>query len=115
MTRVVEITRYLLDLGHTVYVVTAAPEYAFMREIQSPKLRIRSETLDLGAIQTDPLTVDPIKSLEEYMKRFQTVREEILEREVAWIKSVEAVVVVADIPPLACKAAQVGIRSWLYV
>ncbi|XP_042031704.1 L-arabinokinase-like isoform X1 [Salvia splendens] len=82
-TRVAEVVRNLILLGHEIHVVTAASEHIFTTEIESPKLFIRKVNplpspifciqdliclevlLDIGAIQTDALTVDRLAFLEK--------------------------------------------------
>ncbi|GAQ77636.1 galactokinase [Klebsormidium nitens] len=111
-TRVVEVTRHLIDAGHVVHVVTAAPENVFFREIQSANLHVRKVLLDTGAVQSDALTVNRIASLEQYMKTAVLPRESLLKDEAAWLKSVGANLVVSDVVPIACAAASAaGIPS----
>jgi hypothetical protein len=57
--------RHLIGAGHDVHVVTAAPEFVFTTEIDSPCLHIRRVLLDCGAVQADALTVDRLASLEK--------------------------------------------------
>ncbi|KAH9623557.1 hypothetical protein KSS87_010751 [Heliosperma pusillum] len=40
-TRVVEVARHLILAGHDVHVVSAAPDFVYTTEIQSPRLQIR--------------------------------------------------------------------------
>ncbi|CAI0388032.1 unnamed protein product [Linum tenue] len=111
-TRVVEVARHLIDAGHLVHVVTAAPDYVFTSEIQSPNLFLRRVLLDCGAVQSDALTVDRLASLEKYSQTAVIPRESILASEVAWLKSIKADLVVSDVVPIACRAAaDAGIRS----
>ncbi|KAL2505942.1 L-arabinokinase [Abeliophyllum distichum] len=110
-TRVVEVVRNLIQAGHDVHVVTAAPDYVFTYEIQSPKLFIRKVLLDCGAVQADALTVDRLASLEKYVQTAVVPRASILSTEVEWLKSIEADLVVSDVVPVACRAAaDAGIR-----
>ncbi|CAI0387221.1 unnamed protein product, partial [Linum tenue] len=111
-TRVVEVARHLIDAGHLVHVVTAAPDYVFTSEIQSPNLFLRRVLLDCGAVQSDALTVDRLASLEKYSQTAVIPRESILASEVVWLKSIKADLVVSDVVPIACRAAaDAGIRS----
>lgn len=57
--------RHLIGAGHDVHVVTAAPEFVFTTEIDSPRLHLRRVLLDCGAVQADALTVDRLASLEK--------------------------------------------------
>ncbi|KAL9377283.1 hypothetical protein Peur_031403 [Populus x canadensis] len=111
-TRVVEVVRHLILEGHTVHVVTAAPDFVYTSAIQSPRLFLRKELLDCGAVQCDALTVDRIASLEKYSETAVIPRETILATEVKWLQSIKADLVVSDVVPVACRAAaDAGIRS----
>ncbi|KAK8968399.1 L-arabinokinase [Platanthera guangdongensis] len=111
-TRVVDIVRHLVESGHVVHVVTAAPEFVFTTDIQSPNLHIRKVLLDCGAVQADALTVDRLASLEKYLETAVIPRASILAAEVEWLKSVKADLVISDVVPVACRAAaDAGIRS----
>ncbi|KAG0616552.1 hypothetical protein M758_5G124600 [Ceratodon purpureus] len=111
-TRVVEVARHLCLAGHEVHIVTAAPEFVFKRDIPSPKLHIRKVLLDCGAVQSDALTVDCQGSLEEYARTAVVNRAALLAVEAEWLKSIKANLVVADIVPVACTAANLaGIPS----
>nr|CAB3494936.1 unnamed protein product [Digitaria exilis] len=79
-----QVVRHLIAAGHEVHVATAVPEFVFTAEVRSPRLRIRRVILDCGAVQADPLTVDPLATLEK----------------------------VSDVVPVVCRvAADMGIRS----
>ncbi|KAL9339832.1 hypothetical protein Peur_068847 [Populus x canadensis] len=111
-TRVVEVVRHLILEGHIVHVVTAAPDFVYTSAIQSPRLFLRKELLDCGAVQCDALTVDRIASLEKYSETAVIPRETILATEVKWLQSIKADLVVSDVVPVACRAAaDAGIRS----
>uniref|UniRef100_A0A8R7QQI6 L-arabinokinase n=1 Tax=Triticum urartu TaxID=4572 RepID=A0A8R7QQI6_TRIUA len=111
-TRALEVVRHLIGAGHEVHVVTAAPEFVFTTEIDSPSLHIRRVLLDCGAVQADALTVDRLASLEKYHQTAVVPREAILRTEVEWLHSIKADLVVSDVVPVACRAAaDAGIRS----
>ncbi|XAR47978.1 L-arabinokinase [Bertholletia excelsa] len=111
-TRVVEVVRHLILAGHTVHVVTGAPHFVFTTEIQSPGLFIREELLDCGAVQSDALTVDRLASLQKYSETAVVSRASILTKEVKWLKSIKADLVVSDVVPVVCRAAvDAGIRA----
>ncbi|KAM3239911.1 hypothetical protein ACQJBY_053540 [Aegilops geniculata] len=111
-TRALEVVRHLIGAGHDVHVVTAAPEFVFTTEIDSPSLHIRRVLLDCGAVQADALTVDRLASLEKYHQTAVVPREAILRTEVEWLHSIKADLVVSDVVPVACRAAaDAGIRS----
>ena len=121
-TRVVEVTRHLIAAGHTVHVVTGAPQKIWTTEIESDRLRFRTKLVDSGAIQSDALTVDRKQSLESYEKLFER-KEEIISEETAFLREVGADLVVVDIAPMACTAARrAGLRcvvctnfTWDYI
>ena len=58
-TRVVEVTRHLIAAGHTVHVVTGAPQKIWTTEIDSDRLHFRTKLVDSGAIQSDALDRRP--------------------------------------------------------
>ena len=60
-----QVVRHLIAAGHEVPVSTAVPEFVFTAELRSPRLHVRKVLLDCGAVQSDPLTVDPLASLEK--------------------------------------------------
>lgn len=92
--------------------VTGAPDFVFTSEIQSPNLHIRKLVLDCGAVQADALTVDRLASLEKYSETAVVPRASILAKEVEWLHSIKADLVVSDVVPVACRAAaDAGIRS----
>jgi L-arabinokinase len=45
-----QVVRHLVGAGHDVHVVTAAPEFVFTTEIDSPSLHIRRVLLDCDAV-----------------------------------------------------------------
>uniref|UniRef100_A0A7C9CUA8 L-arabinokinase n=1 Tax=Opuntia streptacantha TaxID=393608 RepID=A0A7C9CUA8_OPUST len=104
-TRVVEVARHLILAGHDVHLVSAAPDFVYTSEIQSPRLHIRKVLLDCGAVQADALTVDRLASLEKYHETAVVPRESILKTEVEWLNSIKADLVVSDVVPVACRAA----------
>lgn len=110
-TRVVEVARHLILAGHDVHLVSAAPDFVYTTEIQSPRLHIRKVLLDCGAVQADALTVDRLASLEKYHDTAVVPRKSILKTEVEWLNSIKADLVVSDVVPVACRAAaDAGIR-----
>ncbi|XP_021729256.1 L-arabinokinase-like [Chenopodium quinoa] len=110
-TRVVEVARHLILAGHDVHLVSAAPDFVYTTEIQSPRLHIRKVLLDCGAVQADALTVDRLASLEKYHETAVVPRNSILKTEVEWLNSIKADLVVSDVVPVACRAAaDAGIR-----
>ncbi|KAI4316185.1 hypothetical protein L6164_024189 [Bauhinia variegata] len=111
-TRVAEVVRHLILAGHDVHVVTGAPDFVFTSEVQSPRLFIRKVLLDCGAVQADALTVDRLASLQKYSETAVKPRATIMAKEIEWLKSIKADLVVSDVVPVACRAAaDAGIRS----
>ncbi len=53
-----QICRVLLELGHSVTVITGAPAGIFIRELRSACLAVRKAALDFGAKQKDAFSVD---------------------------------------------------------
>eukprot|EP00854_Cymbomonas_tetramitiformis_P009687 gene9687-11483_t len=98
-TRVAEVCRNLLILGHSVTVCTAAPEWVFRldaEEKHQEHLKFRKVMLDYGAKQADALSVDMVGSLEEYLRTSVEPRESLIEAERAWLT--QEVIEVAGIP-----------------
>ncbi|KAK1611773.1 hypothetical protein QYE76_035446 [Lolium multiflorum] len=111
-TRAIEVVRHLVAAGHEVHVSTAVPEFVFTAELRSPLVHVRKVLLDCGAVQSDPLTVDPLASLEKYHQTAVVPRESILKTEAEWLGAVKADLVVSDVVPVVCRAAaDAGIRS----
>ncbi|XP_051199033.1 L-arabinokinase [Lolium perenne] len=111
-TRAIEVVRHLIAAGHEVHVSTAVPEFVFTAELRSPLVHVRKVLLDCGAVQSDPLTVDPLASLEKYHQTAVVPRESILKTEAEWLGAVKADLVVSDVVPVVCRAAaDAGIRS----
>ncbi|CAL5049709.1 unnamed protein product [Urochloa decumbens] len=95
-TRAIEVVRHLVSAGHEVHVATAVPEFVFTAEVRSPRLRIRRVILDCGAVQADPLTVNPLATLEKYREAAVVPRESILRAESEWLSSIKADLVIAE-------------------
>jgi hypothetical protein len=60
-----QVMRHLIAAGHELHVATAVPEFVLTAEVRSPRLRVRRALLDCGFVQADPLTVDPLATLEK--------------------------------------------------
>lgn len=104
-TRSIEVCKHLVQRGHSVTVITAAPASFFLREIPSARLVLRKAVLDAGAKQLDPFTVDVKGSLEDYYNTVVVRRDEMLAGEVQWLQSNHIDLVVSDVVPLVCAAA----------
>jgi len=68
----------------------------------------RVRKLDTGAIQRDPLFVDPVVTLNTYYTDIHTHRDELLTSEVAWLESRQVDLVIVDATPLACIAGKLA-------
>lgn len=53
-----QVCRVLLEMGHSVTVITGAPAGIFIRELPSACLAVRKAALDFGAKQKDAFSVD---------------------------------------------------------
>uniref|UniRef100_A0A383W3L1 L-arabinokinase n=1 Tax=Tetradesmus obliquus TaxID=3088 RepID=A0A383W3L1_TETOB len=104
-TRSIEVCKHLVERGHSVTVITAAPARVFLREVPSARFLLRKAVLDAGSKQLDPFTVDVKGSLEDYYNTAVVRRDEMLAAEVQWLQSNNFDLVVSDVVPLACTAA----------
>ncbi|KAF8762759.1 hypothetical protein HU200_009065 [Digitaria exilis] len=87
-----QVVRSLLDAGHEVYVVTAAPESVFCAEIAARRLHIRRvEEVVLACGPPHALTSDSFPHVDKH------TRESLFKREAEWIKSINADLVVSDV------------------
>lgn len=91
-------------------VATSAPERLYRQAIPGPFL-FRSLECDVGLSQRDALTIDEAGSLERW-RGFSAGLAERIAAEAAWLRDVEAKLVLGDIPPLAfAAAAEAGVPS----
>ena len=106
-TRAADVVGELCRRGHSVVVVSAAPQHVFVAEAAGAPgaLSFRKRLLDCGAKQADALSVDPSGSLELYHATAVEPRETLLREEEAWLLEARVSIVVTDIVPLACAAA----------
>ena len=106
-TRAADVVGELCRRGHSVVVVSAAPQHVFVAEAAGAPgaLSFRKRLLDCGAKQADALSVDPSGSLELYHATAVEPRETLLIEEEAWLLEARVSIVVTDIVPLACAAA----------
>ena len=127
-----QVCRALIELGHSITVVTMAPAGFFIRELPSKRLAVRRAQLDFGAKQKDAFSVDmtgmchfscspmlqkggPLRpktlracaaSLEGYRRiAGGEQRATLLETETAWLAATKPDLVASDVVPLACAAA----------
>ncbi|KAJ3033038.1 hypothetical protein HK097_004993, partial [Rhizophlyctis rosea] len=113
-TRAVVIIDRLLQLHHTVTIVTSAPQWIFSDQLTLyPSLcSFRSiSTVDPGVIQSDPVTVDEDKTMQK-LKDFLDGADEIVECEAEWMREWRPDVVCLDAAFLpAIVAKKVGVPS----
>jgi len=103
------VVRNLIAAGHVVHINTAAPRWVFDSGIDGlgrERLHLRDVLLDTGAKQADALSVDRAGSLQQYAELVVEPREELLVQEIAWLRGARVDVVVSDIVPIACAAAE---------
>ena len=86
-TRAADVVGELCRRGHSVVVVSAAPQHVFVAEAAGAPgaLSFRKRLLDCGAKQADALSVDPSGSLELYHATAVEPRETLLREEEAWL------------------------------
>jgi hypothetical protein len=92
-----------LDPGMAMSIVTSAPERLYRGAIPGP-FSYRGEACDVGVAQRGSLVVDEEATLARW-REFAALEEERVARETTFLRSVGARVVLADIPPLAFRAA----------
>src|SRR3954454_8450920 len=92
-----------LDPGMGLSIVTSAPEWLYRAAVPGP-FSYRGEACDVGVAQRGALVVDEEATLARW-REFAALEEERVEREATFLRSVGARVVLADIPPLAFRAA----------
>ena len=104
--RTAEILRTLTarDAGLRVSVRTAAPSFIF-RNIANVSVEPPTRGFDPGAVERDPLCIDPRRTLENLASTLRA-REAIVEAEAEYVRSKAASLIVADLPFLAGDVAQ---------
>jgi hypothetical protein len=106
--RSAQVVRALLKArpGIEVHVRTMAPQWLFPRAA-----RYSSQSLDVGLVQRDSLHMDLAATLQA-CKDLYGDGDEIIDREVAFVRENHINLIAGDIPPLAFAiAAQAGVRS----
>jgi L-arabinokinase len=122
-TRTAEVLRELRGLAPDlpITVTTSAPSFLF-EGLVPPPLSFRPVECDIGLVQRDALVIDEPGTAARW-REFAAGWEGFVTAEAAWLRSVEAHLVVADIPPLAFAAAHaagvpsvaVGNFSWDWI
>lgn len=122
--RSAEIVRALARRGalDELHVRTTAPAHLFEVTTGTP-VRVSRTELDAGAVEEDPLTVHPRRTLER-AAALLSVRERILADEAAYVRQAGIGLIVADVPFLAgevgasagvpCIASGNFLWSWIY-
>lgn len=108
-SRSVLVVKYLLKLGHNVEVITSVRASFFLDQTDpcyKTNLKLHNRTLDGGAIQSTPLSVDGIGTLERYYSAVHSIHEELLSSEIGFLKNSNIEVVVSDATSIACRAAK---------
>jgi len=100
------------DPSIMIIMVTTAPRWLLEQYIQGDFVH-RTLALDVGALQSDSLTIDKAATLEKVLQN----REQehlIVQREAEFIRQYQVNLVLADIPPLAVKIAHAAdIPCWM--
>lgn len=92
--------------------VTTAPRWLLESYISGDFIH-RPRALDLGAIQTDSLTLDKTATLDK-LRQIQAQQRSLIAAEVDFIRQNRVRLILADIPPLAAPLAQAaGIPCWM--
>jgi len=130
-TRVIEVCRELLNIQKTdrsdnrrpesnvsmeVFIVSSLPKHVFLSAFKDhPRkafftYRQLREPLDCGGIQADAFAVEPVETLETYMRiaGASEKREKIIREEVNWLLSMNISFVCSDTVPLACRCAKLA-------
>src|SRR6266511_1729761 len=104
-TRVAEVLRAVRVASPEIpiAVVTAAPEMLFREALLAPFVYRRLEC-DVGLAQRGALLIDEEETLARW-RAFEAEQPRRIEGEAAWLRQVDAGVVLADLPPLAFEAA----------
>jgi hypothetical protein len=104
-TRTAEVLRAVREAAPDLplAVVTSAPEGLFREAIPGP-FTYRSLAVDVGLAQRGALVIDEDETIARG-RRFEEERPRLVESEGAWLRTVGARIVLADIPPLAFEAA----------
>jgi hypothetical protein len=89
--------------GIAVIVRTAVPAWLF-NSTDRPAFDIHRLETDSGLAQVDSLTIDERETIRRAVRYYDNFDERVA-AEAAWLRSVGARIVVADVPPLACAAA----------
>jgi hypothetical protein len=82
-----------------VYVRTLAPEWLFPARVS-----LERSSTDVGLVQRDSLTIDFAATLEA-LAELEATCEARVEKEAAWLRAIDASLVLGDIPPIAFAAA----------
>eukprot|EP01038_Epipyxis_sp_PR26KG_P012134 gene12134-16245_t len=113
-TRSLGIIKSLLDNGATVCIISTMDSSFFDINLNQYHAQIKyfRKTIDSGAIQSSPLEVDPIATLNQYYNCIHLVHEQILQEEVKFLNEEHPSLIIVDVAALPCRAADLaGIPS----
>ena len=107
-TRSGEIIRALLAKQHDIQIhIRSNISPGIFMMIFDARVNISAVNLDVGTVQKDSFHVDKHATLQQVLNHYHR-KDDIVKREVAYLKTIGADLVVADIPPLAFDVAEVA-------
>lgn len=115
-TRVVGLVQDLIKKGCSIVIVSSLDPAFFLSSIQhnGENLICHQRTLDVGAIQLDPLHVDAECTLSTYYSNIHLNRSHLISTEIEFLKNIDADLVCIDSTSIACVAAKsAGILSMI--
>lgn len=107
ITRVAAITSEFVSRGWRACLCTALDERT-VRSLffRSEHVRVRACQLDVGCLQSDPLTVDASCTLRAYRARYASQRDRLIRREARFLREAAPSAVLSDVVPLSAPAAR---------
>ena len=110
-TRCIKVIEYLISVGIQCDVVTNLNILSFIQKnlsVESQhKITLHGRVLDGGAVQTSPLTVDPIATLNNYIPIYEQ-HEILVQKEITFLIEKKIDIVLCDATPLACRAGHLA-------
>ena len=109
-TRSVGLVEELLRLGHRVTIVTAlAPDF-FHQNLRNSQRNYEciQRTLDTGAIQTNPVAVDPLATLDTFLTKIHRHRDAIIETELAFLHEGKYDGIATDATGIVCTVGKLA-------
>lgn len=110
-TRAIGIMGELLSRGYLVNIISALNSDFFLKNIplsdqNRSHLTYIQRCIDSGAIQSDPISVDSVITLRNYYQNIHSRYDELLAKEIMFLKIQSIDVVLVDASPIACSAAK---------